>query len=521
MSNKYPSPAASPYWQKLERHAARLKNASLRQLVQEEHHPHRIEDDGIAVDLTCHLMDGEAWQDLLGLAEDQDLELWREKMFAGETINIFENRAVLHTALRRPKTDSLSINGRDVIADIHSVLSRMKDFTAHIHDQTAITDIVNIGIGGSYLGPEMVYQALSHHHREGMRVHFLANIDGHDIQQILHKCDPAKTLFLVASKTFTTQETMTNAQTARDWIVSALGETAVSKHFAALSTNVEKCAEFGIDKDLIFPFWDWVGGRFSLWSSIGLSIALGTSFEVFEKLLNGANTMDQHFLNAPLEHNMPIVMGLLGIWYRNFFGASSVAVLPYDQRLARLPAYLQQLDMESNGKSMDRNNQKVSYKTGPIVFGEPGTNGQHAFYQLIHQGTEIIPCEFISAKHADHDHDAHHAILLSHMLAQSKALAIGRTLEEAGGNPQKVFPGNKPNTIVWLDTLSPENLGRLIALYEHKIFVQGIIWNLNSFDQWGVELGKEIASDILQKMQSRKVSDGHHPIDFKLFRSLY
>lgn len=517
MPDKYPSPIESKHWDALGELAQSQTKKNMTDLFDEDpsrFETHHIQHNGLCLDYSRSLTSQNIWSHLIGLARDQDIEGWRDKMFSGKKINIFENRAVLHTALRAPENSEINVDGHNVIPEIHAVLARMREFCEGVHNGSVtghtgqrFKDIVSIGIGGSYLGPEMAYRALSYHHIPEMNVHFIANVDGHDIDQTLRNLDPETTLFLIASKTFTTQETMANAVTARKWLVSALGQDSVEDHFVALSTNVEKASEFGISEENVFPFWDWVGGRFSLWSSIGLPLALGIGFEKFRELLDGAYDMDQHFKNAPIDKNMPVILALTGLWHRNFHGASSLAVLPYDQRLKFFPAYLQQLDMESNGKSVDRNNQPVSYGTGPILFGEPGTNGQHAFYQLIHQGTELIPCEFIGVKTPDHAHNTHHDILLSHMLAQATALMTGRSLEDSGNNPQKQFKGNKPSTILLMDALTPFSLGQLIALYEHKIFCQGILWNINSFDQWGVELGKEIASDILPLIENVKQFD--------------
>lgn len=484
-----------------------------------------ISHNGLCFDYSRTLTTDDIRDHLFGLAEDQRLSEWRDKMFSGEKINLFEDRAVLHTALRAPANANIQVDGQNVMPEIHRVLDQMRDFCDGIHDGTitgagnqTITDIVNIGIGGSYLGPEMAYTALSYHHIPGIRVHFAANVDGHDIHKTLEGLDPERTLFLVASKTFTTQETMANAATAKQWIINALGRNAVKDHFIALSTNTEKAGEFGISPERVFPFRDWVGGRFSLWSAIGMSVALGVGFKKFRQVLDGAHDMDTHFRNAPMNQNIPVVLALLGIWHRNFLNAGSLAVLPYDQRLKHFPAYLQQLDMESNGKSVDRNNDRVEYPTGPVVFGEPGTNGQHAFYQLIHQGTDLVPCEFIGFKNADHPFSSQHEILLSHMIAQATALMQGRSLKDANDDPQKVFEGNKPSAILLFESLTPFSLGQLIALYEHKIFCQGIIWNLNSFDQWGVELGKVIARDILKRLTDE--FDGPCPQSLSILKQL-
>lgn len=461
--------------------------------------------EGLYADFSKQPVDEKIMAALCDLARTQDVEGMRDRMMAGDTINTTEQRAVLHTALRRPATDQVMVAGENVMPFIHGVLDRMACFCRSIHDGSwtgytgkRITTIVNIGIGGSDLGPYMVYEALKAYAVKDLSVHFVSNIDGTHLAQTLARCDPETTLFLVASKTFTTQETMTNARSARQWLLDALGdEEAIARHFAALSTNAQAVAEFGIATDNMFEFRDWVGGRYSLWSAIGLSIALGIGFDHFKELLAGAHAMDRHFSSAPLGENIPVLMALIGIWHRNFLDRNAYAVLPYDQNLHRFPAFLQQLDMESNGKAVDRDGQPITgYATGPIIFGEPGTNGQHAFYQWIHQSPDIIPCDFIAAKSPSYPLGRHHALLLTNMLAQARALMEGRTIEQADGNPHRVFTGNRPSTTLILDRLDPYHLGMLIALYEHKIFVQGVIWNINSFDQFGVELGKEMAGTI-------------------------
>ena len=468
---------------------------------------------------------------LVALAEEAGLQPAIERMFTGEKINCTENRPVLHTALRNRNNTPVYVDGTDVMPDINRVLAQMKAFCEKVIGGTwtgqtgkAITDVVNIGIGGSDLGPYMVTEALKPY-KTRLNLHFVSNIDGTHLAKTLKKLDPATTLFVVASKTFTTQETMTNAASARRWLLEALqNEGAVSKHFVALSTNAAKVAEFGIDTANMFEFWDWVGGRYSLWSAIGLSIALSVGFENFEQLLEGAFEADQHFRLTPFTKNIPVMMGLLGIWYNNFWDADSYAILPYDQYLHRFPAWLQQGDMESNGKSVDRNNQPVHHSTGPIIWGEPGTNGQHAFYQLIHQGTKLIPCDFLAPIKSHNPLGDHHLKLLSNFFAQTEALMKGKTLEEASEElrqsglseeevrqlaPSKVFPGNRPTNSFLFEKLTPKTLGTLLALYEHKIFVQGIIWNVNSFDQMGVELGKQLAGKILPELASNQPVSSH------------
>ncbi|ODN69942.1 Glucose-6-phosphate isomerase [Methylobrevis pamukkalensis] len=440
-------------------------------------------------------------------------------MLAGEAINVTEKRAVLHTALRNRAGTPVMVDGRDVMPDIEDVLERMKAFVDAVRGGDIVgsaghrfTDVVNIGIGGSDLGPYMATLALSPFAGDGPRMHYVSNVDGAHIADTLKTLDPRKTLFIVASKTFTTAETMTNAGTARDWIHDALGEAAVAAHFCAVSTALDRVSEFGIGLDRVFGFWDWVGGRYSVWGAIGLPVALAVGFENFEAMLDGAHAMDRHFAEAPLGENMPVILALLGIWYRNVFGFPTHAVLPYDQRLSRFPAYLQQLDMESNGKGVTLSGTGVRHATGPIVWGEPGTNGQHAFYQLIHQGTDVIPADFLLAAVPHEQLSDHHAKLAANCLAQTEALMTGKTFEEVRAElaaakmseadidalaPHKVFPGNRPTNTILYRSLDPATLGKLIALYEHKVFVQGVIWGVNSFDQWGVELGKQLASALL------------------------
>ena len=475
---------------------------------------------------------------LLALAEQAELPAYIERMFGGDKINCTEQRAALHTALRNRSEKPVYVDGRDVMPDVRRVLGLMRRFSdavrngAHTgHTGKQITDIVNIGIGGSDLGPLMVCEALKSYASPALRAHFVSNVDGTHLAETLKKLDAETTLFIVSSKTFTTQETLTNAHSARAWLAEKLGdERAVAKHFAAVSTNLEATAKFGINPDNVFEFWDWVGGRYSLWSAIGLPIAIYLGMNKFEELLDGAYAMDEHFRNAPLEKNIPALMGLLGIWYGNFFGAASNAILPYDQYLHRFPAYLQQLEMESNGKSVDRDGDAVDYDTGMVVWGEPGTNGQHAFYQLIHQGTRVIPADFLAPLHSHNPGGEHHAILLANCFAQAEALMIGKTAAEARAEleaqynhaadnatlirpttllPHKVFPGNKPTNTLLFDQLDPHTLGMLIALYEHKVFVQGIVWNINSFDQWGVELGKQLAGKILPELRNAGAASQH------------
>lgn len=469
---------------------------------------------------------------LFDLARDRNVEQWRDRMFAGEKINFTEHRAVLHTALRNRSDRPVVVDGEDVMPGVRRVLAQMRDFTERVRSGTwkgytgkTITDIVNIGIGGSDLGPFMACGALKPYSRPDLLAYFVSNIDGAQLENILEKCNPETTLFIVASKTFTTQETLTNARSARAWFLNAAKEEShIAKHFVALSTNAQEVAKFGIDTANMFEFWDWVGGRYSLWSAIGLSIALHVGIDNFEAMHQGAFEMDEHFRTAPLEKNMPVILGLLGIWYTNFFGAQTHAILPYDQSLSRFAAYFQQGDMESNGKFVDRDGNRVDIDTGPIIWGEPGTNGQHAFYQLIHQGTRLVPCDFLIPMETHYAIGDHHKILLSNFFAQTRALMIGKTKEEARAEleaagisgaalekllPHKVFEGNRPTNSILLDKLTPKMLGSLIALYEHKIFVQGIIWNINSFDQWGVELGKQLANAMLPKLFDKTPVSSH------------
>jgi len=469
---------------------------------------------------------------LFKLARECRVEEWRDRMFNGEKINITENRAVLHTALRNRCDRPVFVDGQDVMPAVNRVLEQIRDFTERVRHGVwrgftgkPITDVVNIGIGGSDLGPFMVCSALKSYSRSDLRAHFVSNIDGAHLGMTLQKCNPETTLFVVASKTFTTQETLTNAHSARAWFLEAAKDQAhIARHFVAISTNSLEVAKFGIDPANMFEFWDWVGGRYSLWSAIGLSIALHIGMDNFEALMQGAFEMDEHFRSAPLEKNLPVMLGLIGIWYNNFFGAQTQALLPYDQSMARFPAYFQQGDMESNGKFVDRDGKRVDYDTGPIIWGEPGTNGQHAFYQLIHQGTRLVPCDFIMPMKTHYPMGDHHKILFSNFFAQTKALMLGKTeaearaeLEVAGLSgdalekllPHKVFEGNHPTNSILFRKLDPRTLGALIALYEHKIFVQGIIWNINSFDQWGVELGKQLANSILPELSDSKPVNGH------------
>jgi glucose-6-phosphate isomerase len=460
--------------------------------------------DDMLIDYSKTHLTAEIFLLLLDLAVTSKVAEKRDAMFAGEKINNTENRAVLHTALRNIANSPVITDGADVMPDINTTLEALYRFAAAVRcgdisaaDGKPFTDVINIGIGGSDLGPVMVTGALAPYH-DGPTIHFVSNVDGAHLADTIKHLDPARTLILIASKTFSTIETMTNAHSARKWISGALGEAAVAAHFVAVSTALDKVAAFGIRPDRIFGFWDWVGGRYSVWSAIGLAVIIAIGPDNFQQFLAGAHDMDTHFRTAPPAKNLPILLALIGIWHRDVCGFAARAILPYDQRLARFPAYLQQLDMESNGKSVTKSGNPVTRSTGPLVWGEPGTNGQHAFYQLLHQGTDVIPCEFlIAAKGHEPDMQEHHKLLIANCLAQSEALMKGRTLEEASGNPHRVFPGNRPSITIAYSQLTPRTLGRLIALYEHRVFVEAAIWDINAFDQWGVELGKELATNLL------------------------
>lgn len=505
MSN---NPTHTKAWKDLAAHRSAMENITMRDLFAKDAKRFDIfsvKIDDLLFDYSKNRITEDTISKLVALAKECGLEDWRAKMFDGAAINSTEKRAVLHTALRRPASDTVMVDGENVMPFVHEVLDRMKDFSSAIrsgtwtgHTGKPLRHIVNIGIGGSDLGPYMVCEALKPYTPANIDMHFVSNVDGTHLAETLKAINAEETLFIVASKTFTTQETMANAAAAKVWLVEKLGDkAAVARHFCALSTNVPAAQAFGIEPDNVFPFKDWVGGRYSLWSAIGLSICIAVGFDNFRKLLDGAYRADRHFQDAPLDKNIPVLMALIGLWYRNFWNMPSYAVLPYDQYLHRFPAFLQQMDMESNGKGVDRDGNKITdYETGPVLFGEPGTNGQHAFYQLIHQGTDVIPCDFIAPKKSHNNIGNQHELLLNNMLAQSQALMQGRTLEEAGGNIFRVFDGNHPSNTFLFDEINPEALGFLIALYEHKVFVQGVIWNINSYDQYGVELGKELANKI-------------------------
>ncbi|MEN6630154.1 MAG: glucose-6-phosphate isomerase [Sulfuricella sp.] len=530
-----PALTSSPAWIALKSHQKKLNTILLRELFAAD--PRRferfsLEACGILLDYSKNRITADTMKLLTTLAHQADVEGWREKMFGGDKINITEDRAVLHTALRNRSSRPVMVDGQDVMPEVRQVLGKMREFTESVrsgqwtgYTGKTISDIVNIGIGGSDLGPAMACQALAPYGKAGLNTHFVSNIDGTQLAETLKRLDPERTLFIVASKTFTTQETMTNAASARAWLLrSAPGESAVAQHFVAVSTNAKAVAEFGIDTNHMFGFWDWVGGRYSLWSAIGLPIAVYIGMDNFEALLQGAFEMDEHFRSAPPEANMPMILALVGLWHANFWNAHSHAVLPYDQSLARFPAYLQQLDMESNGKRVTRDGKAVDCTTGPVIWGESGTNGQHAFYQLIHQGTRLVPADFIAPIESQHPLGEHHAILLSNFFAQTEALMTGKTAKEARAEleaagmkgaalkallPHKVFPGNSPTNSMLFQKLDPKTLGSLIALYEHKVFVQGIVWNINSFDQWGVELGKQLAQKILPELGGKESVASH------------
>ncbi len=525
----------SKVWKALERHYEQIRNKHMRDFFAEdacrfEKFSMRFQD--ILLDFSKNRLTEETMKLLFDLARQAELESWRDKMFRGEKINMTESRSVLHIALRNRSNRPIVVDGENVMPAVNAVLGQMRSFVESVHSGAwrgysgkPISDVVNIGIGGSDLGPVMVTEALKPYQIAKLQVHFVSNVDSSDISEKLKRLDPETTLFVIASKSFTTQETSVNAETAKGWLLErSKSPAAVAKHFVALSTNAKKVVEFGIDPKNMFEFWDWVGGRYSLWSAIGLSIALAVGMEHFEELLAGAHEMDEHFRTAPLEKNLPVTLALLGIWYNNFFKAETYAILPYDQYLHRFPAYLQQGDMESNGKRITRKGETVDYQTGPVIWGEPGTNGQHAFFQLLHQGTKLIPADFLAPIQTQNPVGEHHSILLSNFFAQTEALMKGKSERQARAEleasglpraevekllPHKVFPGNKPTNSILFKKLTPRTLGSLIAMYEHKIFVQGIIWNINSFDQWGVELGKVLAKAILPELKTSGEAVSH------------
>src|SRR4051794_7086563 len=510
-----------PAWKALEAHSQKLRQLQLRQLFAEDSRRGArmtAEAVGIYLDYSKNRITDETLKLLLQLAEESGLRARIDAMFRGEKLNITEDRAVLHVALRAPRGESIIVDGEDVVPEVHAVLDKMADFSNRVrsgawkgHTGQRIRNVINIGIGGSDLGPVMAYEALKHYSDRALTFRFISNVDGTDFVEATRDLDPAETLFIISSKTFTTLETMTNAHSARDWSLRGLGGDlkAVAKHFVAVSTNAAKVSEFGIDTANMFGFWDWVGGRYSMDSAIGLSTMLAIGPDNFREMLTGFHEMDEHFLTAPFNQNLPVLMGLLAIWNNNFFGADTVAVLPYEQYLRRFPAYLQQLTMESNGKHVTLEGARVDYDTGPIYWGEPGTNGQHSFYQLIHQGTRLIPCDFIAFNETLNPLGRHHTILIANVLAQTEALAFGKTPEQVKAEgtpdwllPHRVFEGNRPSNTIIARCLTPKTLGKLVALYEHSVFTQGVIWNIDSFDQWGVELGKALAQRIIPELEA-------------------
>jgi len=511
---------ARPAWAELTKHHAEIGNLHLRQLFADD--PGRggrlaLLAEGIYLDYSKNRITDETMRLLVDLADESGLRQRIDAMFAGERINVTEDRAVLHVALRAPKGQHIRVDGIDVVPAVHEVLGRMAEFADRVrsgqwtgHTGKRILNIVNIGIGGSDLGPVMAYEALRHYSERNLTFRFISNVDGTDFAEATHDLDPAQTLFIISSKTFTTLETMTNAQTARQWALATLrDEAAVAKHFVAVSTNADEVAKFGIDVMNMFGFWDWVGGRYSMDSAIGLSTMIAIGPTAFRDMLAGFHAMDEHFRSAPFEANLPVILGLLTVWYCDFFGAQTQAVLPYDQYLKRFPAYLQQLTMESNGKSVTLDGRHVDYDTSPVFWGEPGTNGQHSFYQLIHQGTRLIPADFIGFLHSLNPLGNHHDLLTANVFAQTEALAFGKTAEEVAAEgtpawlvPHRVFEGNRPSNTMLVESLTPATLGKLVALYEHSVFVQGTVWTINSFDQWGVELGKVLAKKVADELSA-------------------
>jgi len=531
---RQPALTSTASFHALETHAIDAEDWQLRGLFAAD--PQRfpaltVDAAGLFLDYSKNRLDARTLELLANLARERGVEAQRDAMFAGERINLTEHRAVLHTALRAPRTAELVVDGQDVIADVHAVLARVRTFTDAVrngvwlgHSGKPITDIVNIGIGGSDLGPKMACLALRQYAHPRLTMHFVSNVDGHDMDAALAKVNAETTLFIIASKTFTTTETMMNAQTARAWFLQHAPEDGLARHFVAVSTNTEAIKDFGIDPANMFPFWDWVGGRYSLWSAIGLSVALCVGFGYFSDMLGGAHAMDLHFKEAPLEKNMPVVLAMVGFWNRQFLGCSSVSIAPYHQDLSRFPAYLQQLDMESNGKRVTKGGLPVDTPTCPVIWGDCGTNGQHAYFQLLHQGTDVTPIDFIAALRPGHEFGNHHAALLANCFAQSEAFMKGKTIDEVRRDlsaqdlslaeiealaPHKTFPGNRPSNTILMEYLTPYTLGALIALYEHKTFVQGVIWDVNSFDQWGVELGKVLAKKIEAELTGEAAQQLH------------
>ncbi|HEY1723594.1 MAG TPA: glucose-6-phosphate isomerase [Magnetospirillaceae bacterium] len=528
------NPTTLPAWQALTTHLETMRSQHIRDLFAAD--PDRFKHfslslDDFLLDYSKNRITAETMKLLFDLAKQAEVEKLRDAMFTGEKINTSENRAVLHIALRARRDATITVDGQNVVPEVARVLDQMKGFADAVRSGKrkgatgkTFTDVVNIGIGGSDLGPAMAVEALSPFYGNGPKPHFVSNVDGTALRATLERCQPETTLFIIASKTFTTQETLANAHSAREWVAKALGDKEAGQHFCALSTNKEGVAKFGINLDEMFPFWDWVGGRYSLWSAIGLSIAIAVGFDNFAAMLEGGREMDDHFRTAPLDKNMPAILGLLSVWYGNFWGSSTQAILPYDQRLSRFAAFLQQMEMESNGKAVTRDGKPVTAPTGPIIFGEPGTNGQHAFYQLIHQGTHTIPCDFIAGARNPAPLGDHHPMLLANFFAQTEALMKGKTPDEVrkeltargmsgaaleAGIPHRVFTGNRPTNSILYKQLDPRTLGRLIALYEHKTFVEGAVWGIDSFDQWGVELGKQLAVAIFPKLEGDGPATGH------------
>ena len=536
-SSSHPGLRGLPAWTELERHHAAIADVHLREMFADD--PDRgerlvLEAEGLRLDYSKNRITDETLELLTRLAADAGLRERTQAMFAGERINVTEDRSVLHVALRMPRSRSLIVDGRDVVKDVHEVLDRMAAFSDRVrggewkgHTGKRIRNVVNIGIGGSDLGPVMAHRALTRYSDRDLTMRFVSNVDATDFVEKTHDLDPAETLFVVASKTFTTLETMTNARTARDWTLTALGdESAVAKQFVALSTNAEEVAQFGIDTDNMFGFWDWVGGRYSMDSAIGLTTMLAIGPERFGEMLAGFHSIDEHFLEAPIERNLPAILGLLTVWYADLFGSETVAVLPYEQYLERFPAYLQQLTMESNGKHVRLDGTRVDYATGPVFWGEPGTNGQHSFYQLIHQGTHLIPCDLIFFARSLNPLGDHHDLLVANVFAQAEALAFGKTADEVRAEgvaeelvPHKTFEGNRPTNVLMADELDPATLGKLVALYEHSVFTQGTIWGVDSFDQWGVELGKVLAKRIVPELTDAKAELNHDSSTNALIRA--
>ena len=534
------NPAATLAWQKLQKHFNEMQNASMSAMFNEDNtrtsHFH-LQWHDFLVDYSKNIINKDTMDLLLELANETQLKDAIAKYFDGDIINQTENRAVLHTALRAKETSIIKVDGENVIPEIFAVKTKIKNFTNEVlrgerkgYTGKQFTDIVNIGIGGSDLGPVMVVEALQYY-KNHLNVHFVSNVDGDHVNEVIKKLNPETTLFVIVSKTFTTQETLTNSETIREWFLKSAKQEDVAKHFVAVSTNIQKVTEFGINPENVFPMWDWVGGRFSLWSAVGLSISLAVGFDNFNELLAGANEMDEHFKTADFDQNIPVVLALLSIWYNNFFGSESEALIPYTQYLQKLAPYLQQGTMESNGKSIGRDGKPVNYQTGTIIWGEPGTNAQHAFFQLIHQGTKLIPTDFIGFVKPLYGNEDHHNKLMSNFFAQTEALMNGKTKERVQAEfdkqglseekakfllPFKVFSGNKPTNTILIQKLTPKTLGSLVALYEHKIFVQGIIWNIFSFDQWGVELGKQLANSILDEIKSKTVNSHDSSTEFLL-----